>query len=84
MGSGWAGGATFTTTLNPAANDPSIYHEIKIETASSISGSGDLGVILWGETGIQMLIDNVVVDVIPEPATLGLLALLGLSFLRRK
>ena len=84
MGTTWAGGATFTTTLNPSANDASIYHEIKIRTASSISGSGDLGVILWGETGIQMLIDNVKVEVIPEPAALGFLGLLGLAFFRRK
>ena len=87
FGAGWAGGATFTTANAPADNDPSIYHEIRIETASSISGPNiglDLGIILWGETGVQMLIDNVKVEVIPEPAVLGFLGLLGVAFLRRK
>ena len=84
MGVGWAGDAVFDTTVNPPANDPSIYHEIKIETGATITGSGNLGVILWGETGVQMLIDNVKVIVVPEPAALGFLGLLGIAFLRRK
>ena len=84
FGAGWAGGATFTTVNAPAANDPSIYHEIKIETAATITGSGDLGVILWGETGVQMLLDNVKVEVIPEPAVLSLFGLFGIALLRKK
>lgn len=86
-GAGWPGGALFTTTVNPPANDASIYHELKIETAATISGpnsGGDIGIILWGGGGVQLAIDNVKVEVIPEPAVLGFLGLLGVAFLRRK
>jgi len=83
-GAAWSGGAQFTTLTTPPANDPSIYHELKIVTGDTITGIGDLGVIFWEESGVQMIIDNVKVEVVPEPAILGFIGLLVISFLRRK
>ncbi len=83
----WTSGANFSTLIEPPPNDPSIYHELKIVTASTLSGPNvglDIGVAFWGGAGPQLHFDNVKVEVIPEPAVLGFLGLLGLAFLRKK
>jgi hypothetical protein len=82
---GWVG-VRFDAPMNPADNDASIYHKLEFTTPATITGSttDDIGITIGGCSGAQVLVDNVSVEVVPEPATIGLLAILGLAFLRRK
>ena len=82
---GWVG-VRFDAAMNPADNDASISHKLEFTTPATITGSttDDLGITIGGCSGAQVLVDNVSVEVVPEPAAIGLLAILGLAFLRRK
>ena len=51
------------------------------------SASGDLGKLVFFTKWHYMtetFVDNISIDLVPEPASLGLLALLGLGFLRKR
>lgn len=83
---GWMG-VRFTAAVNETpANDPSISHSLMFTTPATITGSttDDLGITIGGCSVAQVWVDNVSVEVIPEPATIGLLAIIGLAFFRRK
>ena len=55
---------------------------------NSAGASGDIGSIVfmteWTDTAAHSYIDDISVDLVPEPACFGLLALLGLGFLRKR
>jgi hypothetical protein len=50
--------------------------------------SGDIGYIVfmteWTDTAAHSYIDDISIDLVPEPACVGLLALVGLCFLRKR
>ena len=80
-------GGLFTCPEAPAADDPLSSHFFQFNTPAVLNGpSTTFGVRFNSTGGPQSRLDNVVVDVtpIPEPATVGLLSLLGLALLRRK
>jgi len=55
--------------------------------ASSYTGNGALGFFVQNNTGWAqcfMEVDNVAIDVVPEPMTLAMLAMGGLAMLRRR
>ena len=82
---GWRG-AQFASPLDPADNDASIYHEFSFTTPAVLTGSttDDLSITIGGPSAVQVKVDNVSVEVVPEPAAICLLAILGFAFLRRK
>ncbi len=83
---GWVG-VRFDVQVTSTDDDPNIYHEFKFTTPATLSDPNtdvDIGITFSGASGSQIQIDNVSVEVIPEPATIGLLAILGVAFLRRK
>ena len=83
---GYISGGTFSCPLNPVANAPEISHFLQFNTPNVLNGAAtSIGVDIRQASGIQVRLDNVVVEVtpIPEPATIGLLSLLGLALLRR-
>lgn len=55
---------------------------------NATGGSGDIGSIVfmteWTDTAAHSYIDDISVDLVPEPASIGLLALVGLCFLRKR
>ncbi len=81
--------ARFNMEYNPADNAPSVYHSLQFTTPATLTDPNvgiDIGIRIghkWVDSG-QVKIDNVSVEVVPEPATFGFLVLLGLVFLRRK
>ena len=81
--------ARFNMVNNPADNAPSVYHSFQFTTPAILTDPNvgiDIGIRIghkWTEGG-QVKIDNVSVEAIPEPATIGFLALLGFVFLRSK
>lgn len=81
--------ARFNMAPNPADNAASVYHSFQFTTPATLTDPNvgiDIGIQIghkWLESG-QVKIDNVSVEVVPEPAAIGLLSLLGLAFLRRK
>jgi len=81
--------ARFNMAYNPADNAPSVYHSFQFTTPATLTDPNvgiDIGIRIghkWTEAG-QVKIDNVTVEVIPEPGIIGLLSLAGLAFLRRK
>ena len=80
-------GGDFTCPLAPGADDPLSSHFFQFNTPNVLSGpSSSFGLYFKNSAGVQSRLDNIVVDVtaIPEPATIGLLGLLGLALLRRK
>jgi len=85
---GWDAAGRFSCPLNPAPDAPESSHFFMFNTPAVLVGSStdDIGVYITDCSGIQVRLDNVKVDVlyIPEPATLGLLSILGLALLRRK
>jgi hypothetical protein len=83
---GWVG-VRFDVQLASNDYDSVIYHEFRFTTPATLSDPNadvDLGISFSGASGVQVQVDNVSVEVIPEPATIGLLSLLGFAFLRRK
>ncbi len=83
---GWVG-VRFDVQVTSTDDDPNIYHEFKFTTPATLSDPNtdvDIGITFSGASGAQIQIDNVSVDVIPEPATIGFLGLLGIALLRRK
>ncbi len=80
-------GGSFTCPLAPGDDDPLSSHYLQFNTPDVLNGPADtFGVYFKNSAGVQSRVDNFVVDVtpIPEPATVGLLSLLGLALLRRK
>jgi len=80
-------GGDFTCPLAPGADDPLSSHFFQFNTPAVLNGPASaFGLYFKNSAGVQSRLDNIVVDVtaIPEPATLGLLSLLGLALLRRK
>ena len=77
----WAAAGRFTCPYDPANTDPKISHFFSFETPGVLSASAtnDIGVSVENGSGVQIRLDNVKVEVelIPEPAFIGLLILLG-------
>ncbi len=77
---------TFNSPDRNVATPATIFHEFKFTTPATITGSttDDLALRVGQSTAGQAWIDNISVEVLPEPASLGLLVILGLAFLRSK
>ena len=83
----WHAAGRFTCPLAPGADDPLSSHYFQFNTPNVLNGPAiKFGVSIRNAVTVQVRLDNVKVDVtpIPEPATLGLLSILGLAVLRRK
>lgn len=65
-----------------------LYVEPDENCAYSANASGDLAKIQlhssWSNPATDTYVDDISVDLVPEPASIGLLALLGLCFLRKR
>ena len=83
----WVTSGRFTLPLAPGADDPLSSHYFQFNTPAVLNGPANkIGVDIRNAIAVQIRLDNVVVDVtpIPEPATIGLLSILGFALLRRK
>ncbi len=91
-------GRDFTYTLNFDEVDQTVYavvtasgntYNLGTNSFSGIFSSSDRYIekrnyLAGGGTSTDWYVKNLTVSVVPEPATVGFLALLGLAFLRRK